>query len=176
MTAYGTPFLESEALLAAQSGDLVDARKIVEKMLGPERDELELACARLIDICHEVQRAARLARQANRDAARLDAVAVTITKAIGLDPVRIHWGRRSHPFLIEQISIEDPRLPGHGTAGIATLLRTSEDAANVSGAVPGWSWAGHTEPLRDRTGQPLGCDATPEQVADAVLAETEPRW
>lgn len=94
------------------------------------------------------------------------------------------WTWRPDPSR-DLIRIEDSRLPVTDRVpaagappsrydGVAVLQRVPEDVANTHpGAVPGWSWAGDTEPLRDRTGQPLGCDATPEQVADAVLAETE---
>jgi hypothetical protein len=95
-----------------------------------------------------------------------------ISQALGGKPWSWTW--RPDPSR-DLIRIEDSRLPA--IDGVAVLQRVTEDVANTHpGAVPGWSWAGHTEPLRDRTGQPLGCDATPEQVADAVLAETEPRW
>lgn len=50
MTNYGTKFVESEAILAAQEGDVASVQRIVEDMLPGERANLRTACERLIDI------------------------------------------------------------------------------------------------------------------------------
>jgi hypothetical protein len=41
---YGTPFDETEALLAAQSGNTIDLQQIVSRMLPGELAELRRAC------------------------------------------------------------------------------------------------------------------------------------
>lgn len=110
---------------------------------------------------------------ARSHAGHVDARAVTdaIYKALASGGVgAVQWGHRVQPWPATCIHIA---CPG-GLEGDLTLRLVTEDTANTHpAAVPGWSWAGDTEPLRDRAGHPLGCDATPEQVADAVLANTE---
>lgn len=45
---YGTLYVETEALLAAQEGDLAEVQRLVQEMLPGERRELHIACERLM--------------------------------------------------------------------------------------------------------------------------------
>lgn len=46
---YGTPFMESEAILAAQQEDLETVDVVLDAMLEGEREFLRRGCKRLID-------------------------------------------------------------------------------------------------------------------------------
>lgn len=48
---YGTPFVESEALLALQCEDFAHAYRLISQMLPQERYELAVAAERLADAC-----------------------------------------------------------------------------------------------------------------------------
>lgn len=90
-------------------------------------------------------------------------VRAALDRALG-DNWYVTYGFRTHPYRASVIHLE------RDSDEVALWLVTESIATVHPDAVPGWSWAGRTEPLRDRAGQPLGCDATPDQVADAVLA------
>lgn len=47
---YGTPYVESEAILAAQEADLAEVQRLVKDMLPGERRALFAACERLMDV------------------------------------------------------------------------------------------------------------------------------
>ena len=46
-----TPFIESNAILAMQSGDLEEVRRLVSELLPGERRELANAATNLADLC-----------------------------------------------------------------------------------------------------------------------------
>lgn len=47
-----TPFIESNALLAMQAGDLEEVRRLIADMLPGERAELAAAAMNLADLCN----------------------------------------------------------------------------------------------------------------------------
>jgi hypothetical protein len=55
MNGYGTPFVETEALLAVQQSNFEEARRIIEGMLPSERDNLGRAASCLHDIIRQMR-------------------------------------------------------------------------------------------------------------------------
>jgi hypothetical protein len=53
MSTYGTQFVESELILAAQAGDAATVARLVKEMLPNERKELGMAAAQLVSILWE---------------------------------------------------------------------------------------------------------------------------
>lgn len=51
MGKYGTPFTESEALLAVTAEDAAEAQRIINEMLPNERRALMRACDMLSSMC-----------------------------------------------------------------------------------------------------------------------------
>jgi hypothetical protein len=48
VSVYGTKFVESEAILAAQAGDVAEVQRLAATMLPGELRELATACDRLL--------------------------------------------------------------------------------------------------------------------------------
>lgn len=55
MSGYGTPFAETEALLAVQQDDWDEARRIIADMLPGERESLGRAACNLHDIIRQMR-------------------------------------------------------------------------------------------------------------------------
>lgn len=47
-----TPFIEANAILAMQQGDLEEVRRLVQELLPGERRELAAAATNLADLCN----------------------------------------------------------------------------------------------------------------------------
>ena len=56
MSKYGTTYVESEAILAAQAEDHDEVERIVAEMLPGERRALSAACYRVLDYLQEAER------------------------------------------------------------------------------------------------------------------------
>ena len=56
MSRYGTPFVESEAILAALAHDLTEMERIAEEMTHAERGLLIAACGELCGVLRAMTR------------------------------------------------------------------------------------------------------------------------